>query len=294
MFRDALAGVDTVGQVTAMRGVRDAAVRAYTMSRPPTGYMFSDLNRNLRNVVEFKSLDLGDVRKSVDVALASSGLLPYADLLFDAIRKLDPTSEDAVPLYRGQQMSEQALAHLLSHEGAVLAFTSFTSFADDKAAAIEYVSKQTCGEGMTKVLWELESSRRMKIGGLSEFPGEEECLLPPGSAAQIIGFERVEGQPTVVRLRDLPLVKKARKLADKMQSKDVAPGLRRGVRPTEGRTTILHREAEGEDAAAVTEIADDFPEWVNAQGEQGRTPLWIASKRGHVTKRGRHRLSTRC
>jgi ankyrin repeat protein len=96
-----------------------------------------------------------------------------------------------------------------------------------------------------------------------------------------LGFEERPGY-TVVRLRDLPLVKEAKKLRTGMQSAEVPPGLRRGVRPASGRA-ILHTAAGRGDAVAVTEIAENYPAFVNAQDENDRTPLWIACSKGEAS-----------
>jgi hypothetical protein len=108
-------------------------------------------------------------------------------LLFDAVKKLDATSEGAVRLYRGQAMNLDALEYLRQRKGGVMASTCCTSFSDSERSAVEYMEKAAARPKTTKVLFELESSGRMKIGGFSALPGEEECLLPPGSAAQIVG-----------------------------------------------------------------------------------------------------------
>jgi hypothetical protein len=62
MFRDAIDDARRAGPVTKLRDVRDAAIRTYTMSPTPTGYLFPDLNGNLRQITTFASLKEGAVR----------------------------------------------------------------------------------------------------------------------------------------------------------------------------------------------------------------------------------------
>jgi hypothetical protein len=147
LFREALEGTHNAGPV-ALQKVRDAAIRSYTMSESETRYLFRDLNARLRKVTEYSTLSVKAIRQAAELVLGD--LMPYADLLGDALKKLDATSADAVPLYRGQLLSAAALQHLRQHEGAVMAFTSFTSFSDDKSAAIDYLAKAGGHQSMRK------------------------------------------------------------------------------------------------------------------------------------------------
>jgi hypothetical protein len=115
----------------------------------------------------------------------------------DLIRKLDPSSTEAQTLYRQQRMDSAALDRLRGLKNGVVAFTSFTSFTDNEERIRDFPGN---------VVWKLHSSHRMKIGNLSEFPDGDECLLPPGSAVQIMSVTN-EGERGIVDARDLPLLK---------------------------------------------------------------------------------------
>jgi hypothetical protein len=166
------------------------------------GYLFSTMNRTLREIAGLTALKDAAIRGAMRLALEERGLWPYADLLLDQIRKLDPLSEEAVTLFRRHEMDEGALEHLRQQKNCVISLTSFTSFTDNPSRIEQFPGN---------VVWRLRSSGRMKVGVLSEFPTEEECLLPPGSAVQLVGILE-EGDRTVVEVRDLPLVKKTERL----------------------------------------------------------------------------------
>jgi hypothetical protein len=195
-----------VNREEAARQIREAAIRAYTMGagldRDSAGYLYTDMNRTLRQITKLTSLKDAAVRGAMRVALEKCGLWAYTDLLMDLIRKLVPSSAEAQTLYRQQEMAPVALERLRSLKNRVIAFTSFTPFTS---------SEQRTRDFPGNVIWRLQSSRRMKVGDLSEFPDEEECLLAPGSAVQIVRVqpEGPDGR-TVVEVRDLPLLKEVK------------------------------------------------------------------------------------
>jgi hypothetical protein len=152
--------------------LRKAAIEAFSNE-----FLAKALDERLRPVKRLGSLDEAGVR---EVLAAAGELAPYAELLVDAMKKLEPGSTGEI--FRSETLDPAAVDFLKAQEGGVLAFTSFTAFSDKK-------------EGGGNVLWALEARER------------KGTLLPPGSAVQIVSVVKVEGEPTVVRLRDLPLVK---------------------------------------------------------------------------------------
>jgi hypothetical protein len=192
-----------VNREQAARQLRDVAIRAYTMGagldRRTLGYLYTEMNRALREITKLASLKDSAIRGAMRVALEKCGLWPYADLLMDLVRKLDPSSSEAQTLYRQQELDAAALERLRGLKNGVIAFTSFTSFTDNRERLRAFPGN---------VVWELQSSRRMKVGDLSEFADEEECLLSPGSAVQIVRVHAEDATGcTVVEVRDLPLLK---------------------------------------------------------------------------------------
>jgi hypothetical protein len=73
------------------------------MDRKVVGYLYEDMNATLRQITKLTSLRDTAVRGAMRVALQKCGLWPYADLLMDLIRKLDPSSKEAQALYRSRR-----------------------------------------------------------------------------------------------------------------------------------------------------------------------------------------------
>jgi hypothetical protein len=188
----------------AARYGRDEAISAYTMEGglDDGNHLYSMLNAMLRRITVLEELTIDEVAAAMEDALGD--LWPYAEVLMDAIRKLDPSEPKT--LYRGGKLDMAALEFLKGQQGHALAFTVFASFSESPRVADGFVDGPKaggpCEAHERSVLWVLESAGRPKIGRFSVLGREAEVICPPGSTALLVGVEELD-RYTEVRLRDL-------------------------------------------------------------------------------------------
>jgi hypothetical protein len=261
--------------------VREAAIQVYT-GEGDMEYLYNDLNAKLRRVARLTSLTDEAVTGTLRCELGDD-LLPFAELLLEATRRLSPVSPKKVPLYRGGKLDVGAVEYLKAREGSVLVFTSFASFSTQRRTARRFVATAHAEKGKeVRVMFVLESSGRGQVGTFSNFEGESKCLLPPGSAAQIVRVVEKDGGVEIT-LTDLPVVRDALGLVPGLTRQDLAPGRRPGVVPVQGSKTKLHEAVERGDIAAIPSLAEAHPEFVNARDGEWRTALMVASELGRWT-----------
>jgi hypothetical protein len=161
-------------------------------------------------------------------------------------------------IYRGVELSEEALESYRNSVGKLIAWPMFSSFTETREEAEEY---GRAWRGGIPVLFELRSAwcRRLRNGSYLQDPFA--ALQAEAASASTVKLVEVEVlEPT--RVTELP-------------------GQRRGVIPKEGKATELHRAAECGDVRVIALYAAR-PEFINARDANGRTPLHAASYYGKI------------
>jgi hypothetical protein len=168
------------------------------------GFIYTKMNEMLRGITTVNTLTAEGIEEAQSVL---GPLLPYAKVLWEALKPLKPLSKSEIRVWRGGRLDLKAMEQLQASEGRVLAFQTFTSFSSefDRAKVFPYGGLQP---GQTKVFYQLDCVGRHRIGGfaVTEMQHEQEILLQPFTALLLekVGF--VSGRPLIC-LRDIALVK---------------------------------------------------------------------------------------
>jgi ankyrin repeat protein len=163
-----------------------------------------------------------------------------------------------VLILRGVELSRDALESYRENVGKVFAWSLFSSFTEKREEAEEY---GRAWRGGIPVLFEVRSAwcRRLRNGGY---------LQRPFAVMQV---EAVVGN--TVRLVEVELLEPARVTE--------LPGRRPGVTPKSDVVTELCKAAECGDVRVIARFAG-HPEFIDARGRNGLTPLQEASYWGKV------------
>jgi hypothetical protein len=168
------------------------------------GFVYTEMNRLARaSVTSVGGLTVADTRTAIEGALGP--LFPYAEVLAEAIRMLQPASAGVVQLLRGAKMSIASEEALKACVGGVIAFPTFTSFSERGKAARRF-PQDPLGRDEVKVFFRLDCQGRHRVGGLAaeEGRGEEGVLLPPFVPLALEAVVNADGR-TMFCLSDLAI-----------------------------------------------------------------------------------------